>query len=87
MQYALGMTMIDQLLAGGPDHRATADLGGAIFGPVDDSEDALLRFQSIADRLIANDGLGYKIIPRGIHKTREYSGNHVDRVVINIPKR
>lgn len=79
------MSILDDLLAGGPDHRATADIGGAIFAPVDDSREALARFQVVADRIIANDGLGYSVIHRLVHRTSEYAGDYIDRLVVNIP--
>jgi hypothetical protein len=52
------MSVLDDRLAGSPDHRVNIDIGGAIFAPVDDSKEALARFQPVTDRIIANDGLG-----------------------------
>lgn len=74
---------LDDLLAGGPDYRVTPDLGGAVFGPVDETEDALRRFQAIADKIKANDGLGYSVVDRLTHRTSEYSEAFIDRMVIN----
>lgn len=79
------MSVLDDLLAGGPDHRATADIGGAIFAPVDDSKEALARFQTVTDRIIANDGMGYSVVRRLIHRSSEYAGDYIDRLAINIP--
>ena len=77
------MSFLDDLLAGGPDYRVTLDIGGAIFGPAEDSEKALERFQSVADRIVANDGLGYRVVERLIHRTSDYAQSYIDRLVIN----
>ncbi len=79
------MSVLNDLLAGGPDHRATADIGGAIFAPADDTKEALARFQTIADSIIANDGIGYSVVHRLIHRSSEYAENYIDRLVVNIP--
>ncbi|QIG81553.1 hypothetical protein [Stakelama tenebrarum] len=77
------MSFLDDLLAGGPDYRVARDIGGAIFGPAEDSEEALERFQSVVDRIVANDGLGYRVVKRLIHRTSDYAQNSIDRLVIN----
>lgn len=78
------MSFLDSLLAGGPDYRVVPDLGGAVFGPVDGSEDALKRFGAVADKLIANDGLGYRLVHRLTHRSSDHAESYIDRIVINI---
>jgi hypothetical protein len=79
------MTWIQELLNGSDDHRATSDLGGAIFAPVDGSDDALVRFQKVANQILANDGLGYTVVNRLIHRSRDHATSPIDRIVVNIP--
>jgi hypothetical protein len=71
------------LLAGGADYRVTPDLGGAVFGPVDDSDEALRRFERIAGMITANDGRGYTVVRRLTHRTSDRSEDLIDRMVIN----
>ncbi len=78
------MSFVDELLAGGEDYRVTSDLGGAVFSSVDDSDDALRRFQPIADRVEANDGLGYDVVHRLTHRSSDHRDSPIDRIVINI---
>lgn len=75
---------LDDLLAGGPDYCTVPDLGGAVFGPADDSDAALDRFQAVAARIIANDGRGYSVIRRLTHRTSDSKEGHIDRLVINV---
>lgn len=77
------MSVLDDLLAGSPNYRVSPDIGGAVFGPVSDTIEALERFQSIADRISANDGMGYRVVHRLTHRTSEYATDYVDRMVIN----
>jgi hypothetical protein len=77
------MNFFDELLAGGPDYRVSPDIGGAIFGPADGSEDALKRFQAVTEKIIANDGLGYRVVHRLIHRSSDNPGDYIDRMVIN----
>lgn len=77
------MSFLEELLTGGDDYRVNPDLGGAIFAPVDDSDDALRRFQPIAGRIKANDGLGYDVIHRLIHRSSDNRDSLIDRIVIN----
>lgn len=79
------MNLLEELLAGSKDHRATPNLGGAIFGPVDGSDDALMRFQKVAALIISNDDLGYAVVQRLVHSSSDHSGSPIDRIVINIP--
>ena len=79
------MSFLDDLLAGGPDYRVTVDLGGAVFAPIDSSNEATRKFQSVADRIIANEGMGYRI--HLIHRDSDYGLNEVDRITINISRR
>ena len=74
---------LDTLLAGGPDYLVTPDLGGAVFGPADDSDEALRRFQATAGKITANDGLGYSVVHRLTHRTSDHSEAFIDRMVIN----
>jgi hypothetical protein len=74
---------LNELLAGGPDYRVSPNLGGAIFAPADHSEDAPIRFQSVANRIIANDGLGYSVSNRLTHRDSGYAEYYIDRMVIN----
>ncbi len=52
------MSVLDDLLAGSPDHRVYIDIVGAIFAPVDVPKVALARFQTLTNRITANDRLG-----------------------------
>lgn len=52
------MRVLDDLLAGSPDHRVNIDIGGAIFAPVDVPKVALARFQTVTNWIIVNDRLG-----------------------------
>jgi hypothetical protein len=78
------MTFVKELLFGGDDYRVTSDIGGAVFAPSDGSEAALNRFQTIAERILANDGYGYTVVKRLIHPSSDHSGSPIDRIVINI---
>lgn len=77
------MSFVKDILSGGPDYRVSADLGGAMFAPADHSEAALIAFQTVADRILANDGLGYTVVRRLIHRDSGYAENHIDRLIIN----
>lgn len=77
------MSFLDDLLAGGSDYRVVLDIGGAVFGPVDDSEEAMKRFQTVANRIRANDGLGYRLVERLTYKSSEYAQSYIDHLVIN----
>ena len=79
------MDLLRELLAGSDDHRSAPDLGGAIFSPVNDSDEALLRFQKIVERIQANDGFGYTIVHRLTHRSSDHGAGFIDRMVINIP--
>jgi hypothetical protein len=74
---------LNALLAGGPDYRVSPDLGGAVFGPIDNSDEALRRFQAIAEKIRANDGLGYTVVRRLTHRASDRSEGFIDRMVIN----
>jgi hypothetical protein len=74
---------LDDILADGSDYSVASDLGGAVFGPINDTEDALRRFQAVAARIRANDGLGYSMVHRLTHRTSDYSEGFIDRMVIN----
>jgi hypothetical protein len=76
-------SFLKALLAGGDDYRVSPDLGGAIFAPSDSSDEALIRFQSVANRIIANEGLGYSVVHHLIHRDSGYAENYIDRLVIN----
>ncbi len=52
---------LDDLLAGGPHHKADKIDGGASVRPVSRSESDLIAFQPIAERIIRNAGDGYSI--------------------------
>lgn len=80
------MSFLRDLLAGGPDHRVIADIGGALIAPSDGSDDALLRFQSVVDQLVANDGAGYRVVKRLTHRSSDHAAGYVDRMVINITR-
>ena len=80
------MNFLRDLLAGGPDHRVIPDIGGALIAPSDSSDDALSRFQSIVDRIVANDGAGYRVVNRLTHRSSDHAAEYVDRMVINIPR-
>lgn len=77
------MTFLRDILSGGPDYRVSPNLGGAVFAPADHSEAALIAFQDVADRILANDGLGYSVVHRLIHRDSGYAENYIDRLVIN----
>ncbi len=77
------MSFLEDLLAGGPDYRVVLDIGGAVFSPADDTEGATERFQTVAERIRANDGLGYRLIDRLTHESSEYAQSYIDRLVIN----
>jgi len=71
------------LLEGGPDHRISPDIGGAVFSAIDDTADGLERFQPVAARILANDGRGYSVVRRLIHRTSDGPVDRIDRIVIN----
>ena len=74
---------LSDLLAGGPDYRVSPDLGGAIFAPSENSEDALVKFQAVVSRIIAHEGLGFVVVHRLTHRDSGYAENYIDRLVIN----
>ncbi len=74
-------SFLDELLQGSPDHRATVDLGGAIFAPVDGTDAALERFQRVGAGIIANDGLGYRV--KRVHRSSDRAASEIDFIVIN----
>lgn len=73
---------LNSLFEDGNGYRVSRDLDGAIFAPVDGTEDALVCFQSVAERIIANDGLGYSVVHRLTHHDSGYAENYIDRLVI-----
>lgn len=75
------MNFLENLMAGGSDYRVTTDLGGAVFAPAVDGEDGLRRFAAVADKIIANDGLGYSV--HLTHKNSDHGYGWVDRIIIN----
>ena len=72
------------MLAGGPDYKVSVDIGGAIFSPLDGSPSGLEKFQPVAVRIIANDGLGYSV--RNRHRSSDHAAGYIDLLVINIPR-
>lgn len=80
------MTFLEEMLVGSDDDRVSPDLGGATFAPVDGSSDALQRFQSIAERIEANDGMGYNVVHRLTHRSSDHRASPIDRIVINTHK-
>jgi hypothetical protein len=80
------LNFLQNLLSGGPDYRVTLDIGGAVFAPAGDTGEALQNFQSVAEKIKANDGLGYRVIERLIHRSNTHAHNHIDLLVINILK-
>jgi hypothetical protein len=85
-QTGTNMNPLQEFLKGGPDHRVAPDVGGAIFTPVDDSDEALRRFQTIAQRIEANDGFGYDVIHRLTHRSSDLRDSPIERIVINVHK-
>lgn len=77
---------LEGLLVGGPNYRVTLDIGGAVFAPPDGSTEALENFQSVANKIHANDGLGYNVQHRLTHKSADYGVNLIDRMIIKIHK-
>lgn len=77
------MSFLADLLAGGEDYQVIPDLGGAMFAPVDGSDEALRRFQPIAQRIEANDGLGYEVIHRLTHRSSDLRDSPIDRILIS----
>lgn len=75
---------LKDLLAGGPDHRVVADLGGAVLASTEDTPEARAAFHAVAERVIANDGLGYSVRLR--HRSSDDAAGHYDRVIINFPR-
>ncbi|WP_373491974.1 hypothetical protein [Parasphingorhabdus sp.] len=53
--------ILDELLKGGPHHKADKIDGGASVRPVSGSESDLIAFQPIAERIIRNAGDGFSI--------------------------
>lgn len=80
------MNFIDEILAGSEAHRATRNLGGAIFSPLNDTDDAIHRFQFFAQRVLANDGSGYDVLHRQTHQSSDHRDSPIDRIVINLHK-
>jgi len=78
------MSFLYELLAGGPDYRVTPDIDGALIAPTDGSDDALKKFQTVVDRITANDGAGYRVVKRLTHRNSDHAAGYVDRMVINI---
>ena len=75
------MGFLDDLLDGGPDYRVSLDLGGAIFGPAGDSQAERAAFHAVAQRIIANDGLGYQVKRK--HRSSDRADGYYDLIVIN----
>lgn len=75
------MTFVDELMSGDGDYRVSRDIGGAIFSATSDSEDALGKFQPVAQRIIANNGLGYHV--KLTHRSSDHAANYIDRIVID----
>jgi hypothetical protein len=78
----MDMGFLDELLAGGPDYRVSLDIGGAVFGPTGDSAAERAAFHALAKRIIANDGLGYRVQLK--HRGSDNANGYYDRIVINI---
>lgn len=76
------MSFIEDLLESGPNHKASLTSDGAAFKPVDASEKALVRFQSVASEIIENDGDGYEVFKT--HKSNDRPGNLIDRVLVTL---
>jgi hypothetical protein len=76
-------SFLKALLAGGNDYRASPDLGGTIFAPADSTDEALIRFQAVANSILANEGLGYSVVHRLTHRDSGYAENYIDRLAIN----
>lgn len=76
------MGFLDDLLVGGPDYRVSLDLGGAVFGPIGDSAAERAAFHAVAQRIIANDGLGYRVKLK--HRSSDRADGYHDRIMINI---
>lgn len=77
------MEVLRELLAGGPDYRVSLDIGGAIFGPVGETAADRAAFHAVAERIVANDGRGYRVKLK--HRTSDSADGHYDRIIINIP--
>ncbi len=76
------MSMLEDLLAGGSDYHVVLDLGGAVFAPVGDTREEQAAFHEVARRIIANEGLGYRV--HTSHRSSDDADRFFDRVVINI---
>lgn len=74
---------LQELIKGGPSFTAKVDNGGIIVAPVGDDEEALIAFQSIAERIIEQAGNGFFLHPLP-HRTSDYATDYYDRVIINI---
>ena len=82
LDVATTMGFLDDLLAGGPDYRVSRDLGGAVFAPTGDTQAERAAFQAVAQRIIANEGLGYRV--RLGHRNSDDASGYYDRIIINI---
>lgn len=79
------MSFLDELLAGGPEYRVVPDIGGAVFAPTGDTQAERAAFHRIAQRIIMNEGLGYRV--HLTHRSSDDAEGLLDRVVINIDRR
>lgn len=78
------MNFVEEILAGSETHRATLNLGGAVLSPINDSDDATSRFQFQAQRILANDGLGYDVVHRLTRQSSDHRDSPIERIVINL---
>lgn len=75
------MSYLEELMSGGPDYRVVPDIGGAIFAPTGDTREERLAFHRVAERIVANDGAGYRVQLK--HRSSDDSDGFFDRIIIN----